>query len=423
MKSAGSKNLSLEGLRGLACVAVFSCHFLYIFFPYLARGRTVDQSGFVPMWHWEVWLARAPLTLLYNGDFAVSVFFVLSGYVLTRKFWKTGDISSLTAGAVKRYPRLIFPAAASIAIALLLMRLGWIHASDTPDASFAGWAHAMYQHVPSIRAALRAAFVGVAFKGDPATLAWNGPTWTLSIEFWGSIALFASFALFPRHKFVAAIAYTIWACISPAAVYYMPFIAGALLNGATDWLKKRPGISTTLFIIGMALGTYDYTAWYSWMTAVVPDQYDHRAFWYAFGAVFTVAGVLGSKPVDAFFGSKIPAYFGRISFSMYLLHWPIIFSFSIWAVERYQRLGVPYMPAVWATYLSSALLLVMLSEVFYRIADRPSMRIAEVLSALILGAHSDFKSQQPVAVLRETECFHAASSSPDRAQARDDLQV
>ena len=83
----------------LAALAVFSCHFLYVFFPYLARGRTVDQSGFVPLWHWETWFARAPFTLLYNGDFAVAVFFVLSGYVLTRKFWNNGDVTSLTAGA------------------------------------------------------------------------------------------------------------------------------------------------------------------------------------------------------------------------------------------------------------------------------------------------------------------------------------
>jgi len=99
MKASASKNLSLEGLRGLAALAVFSCHFLYVFFPYLARGRTVDQSGFVPLWHWETWFARAPFTLLYNGDFAVAVFFVLSGYVLTRKFWNNGDVTSLTAGA------------------------------------------------------------------------------------------------------------------------------------------------------------------------------------------------------------------------------------------------------------------------------------------------------------------------------------
>ncbi|MFM0349767.1 acyltransferase family protein [Paraburkholderia sp. RL17-347-BIC-D] len=385
MKTTNTKNLSLEGLRGLACVSVFSCHFLYVFFPYLARGRALDQAGFVLVWHWETWLSSAPFTLLYNGDFAVSVFFVLSGYVLTRKFWKTGDIASLTAGAVKRYPRLIFPAAASIAFALLLMRLGWIRASDIPDASFAGWARATYQHVPSIRAALHAAFVGVAFRGDPATLAWNGPLWTLAIEFWGSIALFAAFALFPRHKAVATIAFTIWACISPSTVYFMPFIAGALLNGAIDWLKKRSGVSTLLFIIGMVLGSYDYTGWYDWMTAIVPAHLDHRAFWYAFGAMFTVAGVLGSRPIDAFFGSNIPVYFGRISFSMYLLHWPLVFSFSIWAVERYQLLGISYMPAVWAAYLSSALLLVMLSEAFYRIVDRPSMRAADVLSAWVLG--------------------------------------
>ena len=379
MKARASKNLSLEGLRGLASVAVFSCHFLYVFFPYLARGRTVDQSGFVPLWHWETWFARAPFTLLYNGDFAVAVFFVLSGYVLTRKFWNNGDVTSLTSGAFKRYPRLIFPAAASIAYALLIMRLGWMHSGDTPDASFAGWAHDCYRQgqVPGIRGAVNAAFLG-ALKGDPATLALNGPLWTLAIEFWGSIALFASFAFFPRPKVIAAIAFTIWAMITPKVVYYMPFVAGALLNEASGWLKRHSAASTVLFAVGLGLGMYDYTGWFNWMTSIVPAQYYHRAFWYAFGAVFSVAGVLGSTPVHAFFGSTIPAYFGRISFSLYLLHWPTIFSFSIWAVEKYKGAGLAYMPAVWAAYLSSVAALIGLSEVFYRFIDQPSMRFANI---------------------------------------------
>jgi hypothetical protein len=47
---------------------------------------------------------------------------------------------------------------------------------------------------------------------------------------------------------------------------------------------------------------YDYAGWFNWMTSIVPAQYDHRAFWYAFGGVFTVPGVLGSRPVHASFG-------------------------------------------------------------------------------------------------------------------------
>lgn len=341
-------------------------------FPYLALGRVNDRALFIAKWPWELWLARPPFTVLYNGDFAVLVFFVLSGYVLMRRFWRIGGRTLLIEGAIRRYPRLIFPAAASIAFALVLMRLQWMHSQDIPDYSIAGWIRDIYTQVPSIKAALHAAFIGVPFSGNPAALAWNGPLWTLRIELLGSFLLFSVYFVFGRSKLLAFVVFVALAIATGMPLYFIPFAIGASLNGVTTWLQRHSGLSSLFFLIALTLGCFDLTDTFMWMSAFVPDGLDKRTFWYAIGAPFAVAGVIGSVPLARFFGSRLIAYFGRISFSLYLLHWPIIFSFSIWAVGRFQASGADYEHAAWYSYVLTFLLLVILSEVFCRYVDATS---------------------------------------------------
>lgn len=378
-----NKNLSLEGLRGLACLAVFSCHFLYVMFPYLARGRSPDQSPFLAKWPWETWLVTPPLTILYNGDFAVLVFFVISGYVLMGKFCATGDRTFLVDGALKRYPRLFIPAAASVGIALLLMRLGFMHTQSFPDYSMAGWIKDLYTQIPSLRSALFAGFVGVPFIGDAAALSWNGPLWTLRIELFGSLLLFFTYFIFGKKKPVTIIFFIAISFATDMPLYFLPFLAGALLNEVTQWLRKHSQLSFLFFIIGLICGSFDYTSKFQFMARIVPIGIEKPTFWYAIGAVFTVAGVLGSIPLTRFFGSKVNAYFGKISFSFYLLHWPVIFSFSIWAVEKLMGLGVSFLSAAWCSYMFSFVALIILAEIFTEVIERPATQFASVASAWI----------------------------------------
>lgn len=404
MKTSTNKNLSLEGLRGVACVAVFSCHFLYVIFPYLARGRTVDQSPFIPKWTWETWFSNPPFTLFYNGDFAVSVFFVLSGYVLLRKFYRNGDINNLLSGIIKRYPRLILPSAASIAFVFLLMHAGLMHAQDVPDWSIAGWIKSEYTFTPSIKAALNAAFIGVPFKGDEATLAWNNPLWTIRIEFLASVTLFASYVLFGRRKIIAVFAFVAFAFWVGMPLYYLPFIAGATLNGkTTEWLKRHSRLSFAMFCVGMALGLFDYTQKFHWMSVISPAP-DSRTFWFDIGAVFTVAGVIGSTRLVKFFGSKVAVYFGRVSFALYLLHVPLLFSFGIWSIEKFMAFGAPYLYAAWLAYAATFVLAIISSEVFYRTVDSLSTKFADKLAEIIICPPST------------PEHFEAAGDSPRKVE-------
>jgi peptidoglycan/LPS O-acetylase OafA/YrhL len=388
------KNEALEGLRGLACLAVVTGHFLYMAFPFIERYRFSAPAPYPQKWAWEAWFSFPPFNLLYNGDFAVLVFFSLSGYVLLRKFWHGGDKTVLLSSAIKRYPRLIIPACASIAVALLLMRAGVMHQDLMPDPSVAPWASASYPQAPSVGSASYAALVDVPFIGGEGAKNWNGPLWTMRIELLGSLGLFASFLIFRRQRLLSCVAFAAAAMyFSAEPVYFLPFAFGAALNGATGWLRRHERISLALFAAGAAIGCMTYHPSLQPVRDLLLPLHRERMLnfpdlllcWNVIGSLCMVAGVIGSGALATAFGCRLGAFFGKISFSMYLLHYPLMFSFGLWLIVRYEAMGLSYVTAAWVSYASWLAVVVGLSAVFAQQVDERAMRVANWISARVLS--------------------------------------
>ena len=64
------------------------------------------------------------LSILWNGNFAVCIFFVLSGYVLSRPYYFGNRLETLRERHLKRYLRLSIPIAASVFIGYFMMKYG-----------------------------------------------------------------------------------------------------------------------------------------------------------------------------------------------------------------------------------------------------------------------------------------------------------
>jgi len=75
----------LESLRGLAALAVVFNHLAIAFYPALFFGPSAPSHTGRAL---EAAISGTPLNLLYNGAFSVSIFFVLSGFVLSYGFFR-----------------------------------------------------------------------------------------------------------------------------------------------------------------------------------------------------------------------------------------------------------------------------------------------------------------------------------------------
>src|ERR1700727_2198473 len=102
----------LESIRGLAALQVLLLHFFSAFVPDLVFSLPADSAiaGYIRL---------SPLFFLYDGYSAVYIFFVLSGYVLTRSFER--HLARPSSQVLARIVRLGLPALAAALVAAAVM--------------------------------------------------------------------------------------------------------------------------------------------------------------------------------------------------------------------------------------------------------------------------------------------------------------
>jgi len=83
-----------------------------------------------------------------------------------------------------------------------------------------------------------------------------------------------------------------------------------------------------------------------------------------------------------------------VSFSVYLLHFPLIMSVSFRTAQFGQSLGMSYWAYAAISLASLFAVLFPLADVFYRFVDLPSMRLGDWLSNYIQGPRDAAASPQ-----------------------------
>jgi peptidoglycan/LPS O-acetylase OafA/YrhL len=390
------KNQSLEGLRGLASLSVVLAHFLFVFYPFLSNNMRPYPNA-VPKTVVDAWLVYPPFSLSYAADAAVLVFFVLSGYVLTGKFYATNHLEVLESAAVRRYFRLALPALASVLFAWFLLKMGLMGNQMAGILDTAGWPIHYYQEKVSLDYAIFTGLIGAPFFGLTDL---NGPLWTLQVELIGSILLFASYALFGRRSLLMTVIWFVFIANvlggrSPAVLNYLAILFGSLLHPITGWLKRNSGFSTAFVILGLMAVSYDNSPRFAFLKIVPlpnlqpygPDfNMDTRIFWHTLGAVLLVAGVIGARWFATILATRVPTYLGRISFAIYLLHMPLIMSLAFWAARVGQAIGMGYIARSAFAAAIFFIVLTALAELFTRYVDAPSIQFSSWLAQRLKGA-------------------------------------
>lgn len=385
---ASTKNLSLEGLRDLAALGVVTSHFLFSFFPFLSK-RFVESIEIPQRYAIERYLDYGILGIFYNGSFQVSIFFVLSGYVITGKFIRTGEANVLWTASLKRLPRLMIPVFFSCLFAYLLLSYGAMCTSNVVAIGGAGWPMAQYHDKISFATMLYQSTFGVVFTGTsplvPPPL--NYPLWTVRIELIASFMLFASYAFSGAKSPIKALKFfslAMLAFVPEGWQYYSLFILGSLIH----YIRSvREELASLLILVSFYFGGYNNSFIYDPIRSVfgianAATSFDNaKSFCYLVGSVFLVTGIIHSKRAQSVLSFPAFVWLGRISFAMYLLHWPIICSLGFFMFYQFKiGLGWNHDLSGCATALVVIIAVFGGSEIFTRIVDIPATSFSDYLA-------------------------------------------
>ena len=326
-KPAAVRLIELDGLRGLAAVVVLIHHALETV-PALAevgaRPRTVPTGVLNQI------LTKSPLHLLWAGHEAVLIFFVLSGVALTYPVARRhaqGRRFDWVDYAPRRFVRLWLPAAASTTFAVIAMLL----VPRSEDPALGHWMTVTHPVGLGARQML------MEYLLIPKHAYRNTVLWSLHAEAIFSFVLplmILGVALCARWRFswlpvVAALAVPVITA-SPGSGSYLPvFTIGAVMgwawghNPAPVPERPRPW-ATAQALVCLLLITL---AWWPGMESHMAQRLANAVTLAA--AAYLVYLVVRAGALRGLLRSRTVQYLGLMSFSLYLVHEPVVVSLRL----------------------------------------------------------------------------------------------
>lgn len=356
----------LDGLRGIAAFIVVVSHFFQVFMPSVFEG-----NGEIEHFAFESIAARTPLNLLFNGNFSVCLFFVLSGYVLSYKFFRNKNNTIVYSSAIRRYFRLAIPAFVSVVLAYLIVILNLGAFDDIRGITLSSMPDPFDADASLLTMLKEGLFHTFLTYGSQ----YNPVLWTMTYELLGSFMIFAFLLVLGKRsfRFVGYAILIYWFIDS----YYLGFVLGMFLsdikNSGRDWLTyiNRPWINFILLISGIFTGSYPYLSPQGTVYSVLvwdSANFSFFVFYHVIGALLIITCLLNSSRMQSFFSLKLFAYLGKVSFSLYLVHFIIICTFGSFIFLLFSSY-LPYSLNVVLTSIITLPMIFAIAHVFYCFVD------------------------------------------------------
>ncbi|RMZ91141.1 hypothetical protein DV736_g1594, partial [Chaetothyriales sp. CBS 134916] len=355
----------LDGLRGVAAVIVYFGHH-QLWAHDSMRPERILENGFG--YERRYYFAAFPVVrnLFSGGHFAVSVFFVISGYVLSakplqliqsRQYETLND--NLGSALFRRWLRLNIPVICSTFLTLSLWHVFGISANYEPQKTY--WKEIVKWYIEFKN------FSFIFRNGGNPWFSYSFHVWSIPVEFRGSVVVYAALIALSRATKNARL----WCEV--ALIYYFMYIAdgahfsmflmGMLLcdldllalNGELpEWFYQLKPYKTwifgTMFVLSMLLGgspahTSDIkvlrkTPGWRHLAFMKPQAvFDYKWFFLFWAATFMVASVPHLPWLKTFFENRFNQYLGRISFAFYLIHGPLLWALGdrLYAATGFSR--------------------------------------------------------------------------------------
>ncbi len=306
---------------------------------------------------WALSLPHPLYTLVRDGYLAVSAFFVLSGFVLMQSYgaahWDRSGLIRYARGRIAR----VYPV---YALSLLLVS-PYISLSTAP-------------HKPALVANY---FLLLQGWTGQLPVQWNTPAWSLSCEIFFYLCFPLAAIAARRLSAQRSIAISVLVCLLPAALWklgvpnaYKPLIH--LADFLTGILAAR--VFASLCASASGRGHWFYAPAILAVAALmlhppyIPGLLDLNGFLRPFTALALLGFALSGGWLARFLSARSCVFLGKASYSLYILHIPLLWSYKRWAPYWFPGLPGAGLAAI---YITAA---VAISAVVFYFIEEPANR-------------------------------------------------
>ena len=375
-----SKFLAVESIRGVACLMVVFSHISYTFFPYLHafNGKAdPDINGI------QYFIHESPFAFFFSGSAAVYMFFVLSGFILTKvALSHSSSPQKIFSMSIKRYPRLMIPALTSCLIAFVFFLI-----FDITSPNLSEWINEYGAGEYSFFGAMYSGLIDVFFVSGQST--YNPVLWTMKIELIGSFVIYIiclNHLVFKIKYFPVMILFLIISLISlgwienSLGLGLLSFYGGYAFS---TYGKKIPGVvALPVLALGIYLAGAHNDSWsYSFLSPLL-GQKTYIACNFFSGFIIVYAILFNSNLIKLFSG-RLTVFMGKVSFSVYLIHMPILSTLGVYLFEVVYSYSGMYGLSAISSSIFTVLFIYLVSTVFYSQVDVRGMLISKYLSDIV----------------------------------------
>ena len=347
----------LDAIRGLAALTVVFNHYVYSF------GNPSHFTRFFPLGVW------------WDGMAAVSMFFVLSGFVLSLRHFSanrtTGEREfDYARFFVARVFRIWIPYLAAVLFCVALYRLrAWqLHTTPAPGSWLTGqWGQPLHFGI-----VLRDAIL-MRIETHPTLI---NPSWTLSIELVISLLLPVGIIIAERSSIWLVFVSLLLFKSLHVNVFILHFAAGILLAKHSAGLRSPRSKATLLIVFLLSIPLYNIrfikldTAWRTDTAWIISGA----------GALGILWVITHSPRCQKALASAPLSHLGRVSYGLYLLHAPVLICLTPRILFWFGRFG---WFGNWALGLIATLVCsLFLAEGFYRWIEVPSIAAGKRLGRM-----------------------------------------
>lgn len=394
----------LDGIRGFACLLVSLIHFSLTF--YSAFISPTDNSD--AHYSWAKYIRYTIAPVFFNANFIIGVFFILSSRLIGAKYLKTGMFQDLAGSTFRRIPRLAFPALCAVVLEYFLIGVGatqWLQ--YLASVTWSTWPYEIEFKNPGW---FINEFLALLFVQPPQLpgIIYNyctGVLWTIPVSIEGSWLIFLGVIVireiktpWKRFGYYAFCMANGWYAQNWSSYFWMGLAicdldvtykyrhwavnrwrswvivlslwAVVWVALCTQWLQQFPKLGFSLATLengihpDLATGLPIYKA----SGRFYPEfQLPEIQSFIAATAVILLCDF--SSSLQAIFNLRFLRLLGYYSYSIYLLHGVVFWSWGSWLTIAMATKGVPYWANMIVVFTSCYLLLALAIYVWTPFAD------------------------------------------------------